>query len=350
MLSAFVAASLIAAARADCAWISKPEFTNLGVVRGGCYMCDVGTDALVETCRARCLDDANCKSFGTAPSGPDFYDNDINCCIEHTDSTDTSAENYWVSAEDAGICESEVSQWTTHEPDDFDISACVRDTSIDTSGCTLVNGYVDYDEDYGDRMRDDCDGDDLSLKEALKIYLILLFTFLLPAAVFVFFICPRLVNKALEAASKWRARRDQKEADAVVRERPPSPDAVVRERAADEAQRQSARDARHAAAVERDREAEVVRGPHWGLGTFREGDRVEARFRGREKYYPGQIRTDRGDGTYDVSYDDGTTEMRVREDLIRKGSGMVVVQGTFVESPAEQTGVLRVPGWTHIRS
>ena len=87
------------------------------------------------------------------------------------------------------------------------------------------------------------------------------------------------------------------------------------------------------------------------MGAFREGDRIEARFRGREKYYPGQIRTDRGDGTYDVSYDDGTTEMRVREDLIRKGSGMVVVQGTFVESPAERPppGVLRVPG-THIRS
>ena len=53
-----------------------------------------------------------------------------------------------------------------------------------------------------------------------------------------------------------------------------------------------------------------------GSGAFREGDRVEARFRGREKYYPGTIRTDRGDGTYDVSYDDGATETRVREDHI----------------------------------
>merc|ERR1719197_1910875 len=54
-----------------------------------------------------------------------------------------------------------------------------------------------------------------------------------------------------------------------------------------------------------------------GSGAFREGDRVEARFRGREKYYPGTIRTDRGNGTYDVSYDDGATETRVREDHIR---------------------------------
>ncbi|KAH8065394.1 tudor domain-containing protein [Aureococcus anophagefferens] len=50
------------------------------------------------------------------------------------------------------------------------------------------------------------------------------------------------------------------------------------------------------------------------------GDRVAARFRGREKYYPGKIRTDRGDGTYDVSYDDGATETRVREDLVRAAS------------------------------
>ena len=54
------------------------------------------------------------------------------------------------------------------------------------------------------------------------------------------------------------------------------------------------------------------------MGAFREGDRIEARFRGREKYYPGQIRTDRGDGTYFVNYDDGTSEARVFGDMIRK--------------------------------
>ena len=53
-------------------------------------------------------------------------------------------------------------------------------------------------------------------------------------------------------------------------------------------------------------------------GPLREGDRIEARFRRREKYYPGRIRTDRGDGTYFVNYDDGTSEARVRGDMIRK--------------------------------
>ena len=51
---------------------------------------------------------------------------------------------------------------------------------------------------------------------------------------------------------------------------------------------------------------------------FEEGDKVEARYRGREKYYPGKITRDRGDGTYDISYDDGERETRVEERLIRK--------------------------------
>merc|ERR1719197_51751 len=54
---------------------------------------------------------------------------------------------------------------------------------------------------------------------------------------------------------------------------------------------------------------------------IREGDKVEARYRGREKYYPGKITRDRGDGTYDISYDDGERETRVEERLIKKKDG-----------------------------
>ena len=55
---------------------------------------------------------------------------------------------------------------------------------------------------------------------------------------------------------------------------------------------------------------------------FREGDRVEADFRGRGKFYPGEISRDRGDGTYDIAYDDGDREARVAKRLIRsKGGG-----------------------------
>ena len=51
---------------------------------------------------------------------------------------------------------------------------------------------------------------------------------------------------------------------------------------------------------------------------LREGDAVEARYRGREKYYKGKISRDRMDGTYDINYDDGEKELRVEERFIRK--------------------------------
>ena len=50
---------------------------------------------------------------------------------------------------------------------------------------------------------------------------------------------------------------------------------------------------------------------------LQKGDKVEARYRGREKWFKGKISEDRGDGTFDVDYDDGEKETRVREDLIR---------------------------------
>ena len=50
---------------------------------------------------------------------------------------------------------------------------------------------------------------------------------------------------------------------------------------------------------------------------LRRGDKVEANYRGRGKYYTGKIREDRGDGTFDIDYDDGEKETRVREELIR---------------------------------
>jgi hypothetical protein len=48
-----------------------------------------------------------------------------------------------------------------------------------------------------------------------------------------------------------------------------------------------------------------------------EGSKVEANYRGRGKWYPGKISKERSDGTFDVTYDDGESEMRVTEDMIR---------------------------------
>ena len=64
---------------------------------------------------------------------------------------------------------------------------------------------------------------------------------------------------------------------------------------------------------------------------IREGDKVEARYRGREKYYPGKITRDRGDGTFDIAYDDGERETRVEERLIRKLGGSSSSRGRLRE-------------------
>merc|ERR1719181_787372 len=58
-----------------------------------------------------------------------------------------------------------------------------------------------------------------------------------------------------------------------------------------------------------------------GGGNLREGDKIEARYRGKSKYYPGRISRDRGDGLYDIGYDDGDREMGVREADIEAQDG-----------------------------
>lgn len=50
---------------------------------------------------------------------------------------------------------------------------------------------------------------------------------------------------------------------------------------------------------------------------FAKGERVEARFQGKEAFYPGKIARVLSDGTFDVIYDDGDEETRVKSHLIR---------------------------------
>ena len=51
--------------------------------------------------------------------------------------------------------------------------------------------------------------------------------------------------------------------------------------------------------------------------AFCEGDTVEAMYQG-QKYYPGKISRDCGEGKYDIAYDDGDRERGVEARLIRK--------------------------------
>jgi len=53
------------------------------------------------------------------------------------------------------------------------------------------------------------------------------------------------------------------------------------------------------------------------VARIEEGSRVEANYRDRGKYYPGRVKRDRRDGTYDIDYNDGEQEMRVPADMIR---------------------------------
>ncbi|KAH8047674.1 tudor domain-containing protein [Aureococcus anophagefferens] len=58
-------------------------------------------------------------------------------------------------------------------------------------------------------------------------------------------------------------------------------------------------------------------------GAFKVGDKIEGRYRGKSKWYPGKIAKDNGDGTYDLDYDDGESETGVAEALIREGVGLL---------------------------
>jgi len=76
-------------------------------------------------------------------------------------------------------------------------------------------------------------------------------------------------------------------------------------------------------------------------GGFREGDRVEARYGGKTRWYGAKVMREREDGTYDLLYDDGDKEMRVRAELIRSKDG--VAPGRPSHRPDGPSGATR-PG------
>ena len=52
-------------------------------------------------------------------------------------------------------------------------------------------------------------------------------------------------------------------------------------------------------------------------GGFAKGQKIEARYGGKRRHYPGTIASVGGDGTYEVLYDDGESESNVAVSLIR---------------------------------
>jgi hypothetical protein len=52
-------------------------------------------------------------------------------------------------------------------------------------------------------------------------------------------------------------------------------------------------------------------------GVIEVGSKIEGNYRGKGKWYTGKVTRDRRDGTFDVDYDDGESESRVDEALLR---------------------------------
>ena len=60
----------------------------------------------------------------------------------------------------------------------------------------------------------------------------------------------------------------------------------------------------------------IARAP--GDSELEVGARIEAKYKGKKKYYPGKIAARGDDGTYDIAYDDGEEESGVARNLIRE--------------------------------
>ncbi len=55
---------------------------------------------------------------------------------------------------------------------------------------------------------------------------------------------------------------------------------------------------------------------------IREGDKCEAEFKNTGKFYPGTVKRERSDGTYDIEFDDGDKQSYVEASRIKvKGGG-----------------------------
>ena len=54
---------------------------------------------------------------------------------------------------------------------------------------------------------------------------------------------------------------------------------------------------------------------------FARGDKVEARYGGKSKWYKGKIARVNANGTFDVTYDDGDSERGIRASMIRAVGG-----------------------------
>ena len=68
---------------------------------------------------------------------------------------------------------------------------------------------------------------------------------------------------------------------------------------------------------------------------FEEGDKVEARYKGRSRFFPGRIARANRDGTYDVRYSDGKKELAVAQRMY-SGEHLQGVRLEFSDGPVRR--------------
>lgn len=68
---------------------------------------------------------------------------------------------------------------------------------------------------------------------------------------------------------------------------------------------------------------------------IRAGDKVEARYKGKLKYYPGTATRVNADGTYDIHYNDGDHEFAVQAAFVRPATPPTAASTTTVKASAE---------------
>lgn len=73
-----------------------------------------------------------------------------------------------------------------------------------------------------------------------------------------------------------------------------------------------------------DKESNVKAGAMRKIPLYEKGDKVEARFKGKNKWYPGVISLVNGNSTYNLVYDDGDAEENVSYTMVRKREGGTV--------------------------
>jgi len=61
---------------------------------------------------------------------------------------------------------------------------------------------------------------------------------------------------------------------------------------------------------------ESAASPRGSGSSLREGMQVEARYKGKTRYYPGVIKRENRDGTFDIDYDDVRNQTLVKDSLI----------------------------------